>query len=56
VQFVNTGVAIVVSVCAGNNMLDKTANFCGEVAKGIVLCWFIFVFVFMFYFFKIGKS
>ena len=36
-------------------MLDKTANFCGESAKGLVLCWFIFVCVFILYFFKIDR-
>jgi hypothetical protein len=44
----------VVSVCAGKKVLDKTAIICGEGAKGIMLCWFIFVI--MFYFFKINRS
>jgi hypothetical protein len=46
VLFVNSGVAIVVSVCAGKNVLDKTAIFCGEGAKGLVLCGFISIFMF----------
>jgi len=48
VLLVNSGAVIMVSVCAGKNVLDKTAIVSGESAKGIVLCWFIFVFMFCF--------